>query len=140
MPDSAGYLMDIPAIKYWAAAKGNEFKAVFEAVKAGTIVIYNRVWDKANEAYPDECSGLPKEEFQRQVCGEEHRLAAAALAQKLEATFPIRGSYDDAIEWTVIGIAVCGPYTIVTDQRRKAKYAKIDGLSVITYDELIDLL
>lgn len=141
MPDLAPpYLMDIPAVKSWADASGNEFKAILDAIRAGTIAIYNRIWDSANDAYPDECKSLPKDEFKRERCGEEHRLAAAAIAEKLNATFPVKGSYDDAIEWTVAGIAISGPYTIVTDERRKRKYANIDGLAVITYEELIELL
>jgi hypothetical protein len=142
MPEPTGtYLMDVPAVKSWADAKGNESKSILAAVKAGTIVIYNRVWDSAMGAYPDECKSLPKGEFERERCGEEHRLAAAAVAERLNATFPVRGgSYDDAIEWTVVGVAISGGYTIVTDQRRKKKYEKIDGLSVITYEDLLDLL
>jgi hypothetical protein len=141
MPDSAPpYLMDVPALKSWADAKGNEAKVVLNAIKAGVIVVYNRVWDSAKDAYPDECKTLPKDEFERKRCGEEHRLAAAAVADRLNATFPVRGAYDDAIEWVVVGIALGGPFTIVTDERRKKKYAKIEGLSVITYEELLDLL
>jgi hypothetical protein len=143
MPKKPGvtYLFDVPAIKSWADATGNESKAVLTAVKAGTVVIYNRVWDSAKGAYADECELLPKDEFECEKCGEEHRLAAAAVADRLEATFPVRGGgYDDAVEWMVVGIALNGGYTIVTDQRRKQKYEAIDGLLVITYAELLDLL
>jgi hypothetical protein len=135
------YLLDVPAVKSWADAKGNESKSVLAAVKAGRVVVYNRVWDSAKGAYPDECESLPKDQFDCERCGEEHRLAAAAVAERLNATFPVRGgSYDDAIEWTVVGVAKSEGYTIVTDERRKAKYQKIDGLLVATYEELIDLL
>ncbi|MGH6890524.1 MAG: hypothetical protein ACREHF_15260 [Rhizomicrobium sp.] len=134
------YLMDVPAVKSWADAKANERTVVLTAVKAGTVLIYNRVWDSAKSAFPDECETLPKDEFVRKRCNEEHRLAAAAVAESLNATFPIRGGYDDAIEWTVVGVALSGGYTVVTDERRKQKYQKIDGLLVVTYDELLDLL
>lgn len=134
------YLFDVPAVKAWADATGNESKVVLDALKDGAAFIYNRIWDSAKEAYPDECAALPKDEFNRPRCNEEHRLAAAAVAQKLNATFPIRGTYDDAIEWVVVGVAISGSYTIVTDERRKKKYQHVNGLTVITYEEMLGAL
>jgi hypothetical protein len=132
------FLMDVPALYSWAEAAGNESKAVLEEIQSGNILVFNRVWDSFNNAYPDECATLPKESFKRARCSEEHRLAAAEIAEDLNAMFPLRGGYDDAIEWTVVGIAKSGPYTIVTDARRKEKYSQVDGLYVITYEELLD--
>jgi hypothetical protein len=134
------YVIDVPAIKAWAAATGNEASAVLGAIQDGRILLFNRVWDSAKAAYPDECARLPKDDFECERCTEEHRLAAAALAQKLNAKFPVRGPYDDAIEWMVAGVALSGPYTIVTDERRKKKFEKVDGLSVITYEEMVGQL
>jgi hypothetical protein len=142
MPDtSAPYLMDVPALKAWSDATGNEFQIVLGAAKSGAVVVFNRVWDGLKEAYPDEAAKLKTNQFPRERFTPEQRLAAAAIADKLEATFPIMSAgYDDAVEWAVAGIAVTGPYTIVTDERRKQKYAQIDGVAVITYDELLDEL
>jgi hypothetical protein len=66
-------------------------------------------------------------------------MSAAALADKSNATFGRKGPYDQCIEWCVAGIACCGPYTIVTDDRRKSLYQRVNGLTVITFEEYLNL-
>jgi hypothetical protein len=139
MPNQAlPYIFDVPAMRAWADASSNEASTILAEVKSGTVVIFNRVWDSFKNAYADKAAKLPKSEFECARADEEHRLAAAAIVDKLNAHFPMMGPYDDSIEWTVAGIAIAGPYTIVTDEKRKQRYAKIDGLSVVTYDEFFD--
>jgi hypothetical protein len=132
------YLLDVPAIRAWAEAGSNEAQAILGAIQNETIHVYNRVWKHAKDAYPDECTSLSSHTFTKKRCNEEHRSAAAECADGLNATFPLKGSYDDAIEWMVVGIATAEALTIVTDDRRKQKYLQIDGLTAITYEELLD--
>jgi hypothetical protein len=141
MPESgAPYLLDLPALKAWSDATGNEFQSVLAALNSGEVVCFNRVWEVMKEAYPDEAKKLAESQFPRLRFNREHRLAAAAIADKLEATFPVMSAYDDAVEWAVAGVAASGSYTIVSDERRIEKYAKIDGLVAISYEELLDVL
>jgi hypothetical protein len=133
------FIFDIQALRSWALATGNEAQLVWVEVQQGTVLIYNRLWREFCTVYPDESANLADHEFSRPKVTEEHRIAAAALADKANATFGRKGPYDQCLEWCVAGIASCGPCTIVTDARRKVLYAKIDGLFVVTFDEFVAL-
>jgi hypothetical protein len=95
------------------------------------------VFNEFVKVYPDNASDL-SDTFPKKRVVEEHRLSAAALAESSNATFGRKGPYDQCIEWCVAGIASCGPYTIVTDIRRKPLYQKVNGLSVITFEEYLN--
>ena len=103
------------------------------------MLIFNRVLNEFANAYPDSAKQIKALDFPKPRVTEEHRMSAAALAEKSNATFGRKGPYDQCIEWCVAGIACCGPYTIVTDGRRKSLYQRVNGLTVITFDEYLNL-
>jgi hypothetical protein len=123
----------------WAEASGNEAQVVLSDLQSGEALIFNRVWNEFAKVYSEQASAVDAGQFTRPRVTEEHRMSAAALAEKSNATFGRRGPYDQCIEWCVAGLACCGPYTIVTDTRRKALYQKLDGLTVLTFDEYLNL-
>jgi hypothetical protein len=65
-------------------------------------------------------------------------LAAAAIADQAEATFGWHGPYDKCTEWIIAGAAGCGPHTIITDERRKLLYSKINGVVALTFKEYLE--
>lgn len=133
------FVFDVHGVLAWANATGNEEKVFRNDVASGRAVIYNRVWGIFQAAYPDEATKLGPDSFQRAPVTDEHREAGAALAEREGATFGSKGPYAKGAEWWMAGIAACGPYTIVTDERRKAFYEKIDGLAVVTVEEYLAL-
>jgi hypothetical protein len=133
------FVFDLHACKMWAEASGNEAQVVLSDLQSGEALIFNRVWNEFAKVYSEQASAVDAGQFTRPRVTEEHRMSAAALAEKSNATFGRRGPYDQCIEWCVAGLACCGPYTIVTDTRRKALYQKLDGLTVLTFDEYLNL-
>ncbi len=133
------FVFDVLGLWAWSNAGGNEEKVFRGDVTEGRAVIYNRVWTSFQAAYPDEAAKLDPSTFPRSSVADEHREAAAALAERAGATFGAKGPYSNGMEWWMAGIASCGPYTIVTDARRKALYQKVDGLYVLTVEEYLAL-
>lgn len=133
------FLFDLQAIRLWSISSGNEAQVVLGDLEDGQVLIFNRVLNEFAKAYPDQAGQLKKQTFPKERVTEEHRMSAAALAESSNATFGRKGPYDQCIEWCVAGIACCGPYTIVTDRRRKTLYQNIDGLAVITFEEYLNL-
>jgi hypothetical protein len=136
---STPFVFDLQACRMWAEASGNEAQVVLSDLQSGEVLIFNRVWNEFTKVYSDQAAGVDAGAFSRPRVTEEHRMSAAALAEKSNATFGRRGPYDQCIEWCIAGLACCGPYTIVTDARRKALYKKVNGLTVITFDEYLNL-
>jgi hypothetical protein len=60
-----------------------------------------------------------------------------AIADRAQATFGRKGPNDSAVDWKIAGAAACDRLVIVTDDRRKHRYCKIDGIRAITFDEYI---
>jgi hypothetical protein len=133
------FVFDLQACRMWAEASGNEAQVVLGDLQSGEALIFNRVWNEFKKVYSDQAAGVAANGFSRPRVTEEHRMTAAALADKSNATFGRKGPYDQCIEWCVAGLACCGPYTIVTDERRKPLYQNVDGLTVITFDEYLSL-
>jgi hypothetical protein len=131
------FVFDVAAMLAWSKATGNEAQIVLGDVQQGTVHIYGRVFKEFLAAYPDEAKIIAVNQIPRQRITDEHRHAAAALAEKANATFGRKGPYDPCIEWSVAGIASCCNGTVVTDMRRIQNYTYIDGLSVITFDDFI---
>jgi hypothetical protein len=139
MPDlPKPFIFDVPAMLAWSNASGNEAKTVLAHVQQGVVLIFNRVWNEFVSAFPDEAKILATNEFDKQRFNDLHRMSAAALADGNNATFGRKGPYDQCIEWCVAGVACCGPYTVVTDERRKTRYEQIDGVAVVTYEEYLN--
>jgi hypothetical protein len=136
----APYVFDVRAIHAWSKASGNVSKNVLGDVSQGSVAVYGRVWKDFCDAYPDEANVLKVNTFTRPRVTKEHRLQAAALTAKADDTFAPKGPYDDCSELIVAGIASCEGGTVVTDARRKPRYEAIDGLSVVTFEEYLDLL
>lgn len=132
------FVFDLQAILLWSKASGNEAQVVQNDLEQGQVLIFNRVLNEFVKVYPDNAGQLNGCTFPKKRVVEEHRLSAAALAESSNATFGRKGPYDQCIEWCVAGIACCGPYTIVTDTRRKPLYQKVDGLSVMTFEEYLN--
>lgn len=132
------FVFDLQAILLWSEASGNEAQVVQSDLEQGEVLIFNRVFNEFVKVYPDNACDLTGNAFPKKRVVEEHRLSAAALAESSNATFGRKGPYDQCIEWCVAGIACCGPYTIVTDARRKPLYQKVNGLSVITFEEYLN--
>ncbi len=133
------FVFDLQAIRLWSEASGNEAQIVLGDLEDGQVLIFNRVMNEFSKAYPDNANQLKAYDFEKTRVTEEHRLSAAALAESSNATFGRKGPYDQCIEWCVAGIACCGPYTIVTDGRRKTLYQQVNGLTVITFEEYLNL-
>ncbi len=133
------FIFDLQAIRLWSEASGNEAQIVLGDLEAGQALIFNRVLNEFAKAYPDNATHLKGYDFPKTRVTEEHRLSAAALADSSNATFGRKGPYDQCIEWCVAGIACCGPYTIVTDGRRKTLYQRVNGITVIRFEEYLDL-
>jgi hypothetical protein len=133
------FVFDLQAIRLWSEASGNEAQIVLGDLEGGQVLIFNRVLNEFANAYPDSAKQIKAHDFPKPRVTEEHRMSAAALAEKSNATFGRKGPYDQCIEWCVAGIACCGPYTIVTDGRRKSLYQRVNGLTVITFDEYLNL-
>src|SRR5262245_18146263 len=120
MPDlPSPFIFDVQALLAWSNASGNEAQTVLTEVEQEGVLIYNRVWKEFCDAYPEEGEKLKALSLPRKRVTEEHRMAAVALAEKCNATFGWQGPYDHGLEWCVAAIASSGPYTIVTDARRK---------------------
>lgn len=134
------YVFDVRALFAWSQATGNVLGIVLAGVMTGTIMVYGRVWKEFCDVYSDEAETLAAHEFDRCRVTKEHRLAASALVAKADDSFAPKGPYDDGVELCVAGIASCSGGTIITDERRKPSYQAIDGLSVLTFEELLDLL
>ena len=133
------FVFDLKAIRLWSEASGNEAQVVLGDLEGGQVLIFNRVLNEFAKAYPDSAKQLKTHNFPKTRVTEEHRMSAAALAESSNATFGRKGPYDQCIEWCVVGIACCGPYTIVTDDRRKTLYQKVNGVTVITFEEYLNL-
>ncbi|WP_157113763.1 hypothetical protein [Bradyrhizobium embrapense] len=133
------FVFDLQAVRLWSEASGNEAQIVLGDLEDEQVLIFNRVLNEFAKAYPDSAVLVKAHDFPKKRVTEEHRMSAAALAESSNATFGRKGPYDQCIEWCVAGIACCGPYTIVTDDRRKSLYQKVNGLSVITFEEYLNL-
>ena len=57
------FILDVHALLAWANATGNESQTIYDGVKDGSIVIYNRVWNDFSKAFPDEAASLLKSKF-----------------------------------------------------------------------------
>jgi hypothetical protein len=88
--------------------------------------------------YPDRSGELAKHAKPRQRITPEDRLAAAALADHVEATF---GPYDQGTEWVVAGIALSAGLKVVTaPPPLNGFYPQFDGCEAISVADLLNEL
>ncbi len=88
--------------------------------------------------YEDEAKVFEDLDFKREPLSEEHRESVVAIADTAKATFGWKGTYDKAVEWQIAGVATCEGLIVVTDERGKKKYSKIDGIKAVTFAEYIE--
>jgi hypothetical protein len=132
------YILDIRGLVGWAKLSGNEYGAIAGAVREERVLVLARVWQEFKEMYPDEAAMLVRDASPRQRTNQADRIAAAALADHLDATF---GPYDDGTDWVVAAKAVGDDLVVVTAQPFQAQfYGSVDGCRAISVDELLDRL
>jgi hypothetical protein len=136
--DGTCYTFDVRGLLAWSKASANEFAIPAADIDSGQVRIFSCAWNEMNVAYEDEAAAFQALDFRREPLSEEHRESIIAIADGANATFGgWKGSYDKAVEWQIAGVATCEGLTVVTDERGKKKYSKIDGVKAVTFAEYI---
>jgi hypothetical protein len=132
------YTFDVRGLLAWSESSSNEFSFTHADVASGKVRIFSPAYNEFCAAYDEEAAVLKKLEIKREHLTEEHRQSVIAVTENAKATFGWKGPYDKAVEWQIAGIACCESLTVVTDERGKRLYSKIDGIQAITFDEFVD--
>lgn len=139
MPEtSASYTIDVRGLLAWSKSSGNQFAVAKADVDSGDLRIFSFAYNEFCKVYDDEAEAFAGVKFKKEALTEEQRESVIAIAESAQATFGFKGPYDKAIEWQVAGVACCDGLVIVTDEKGKSLYAKIDGIEAITFDEFLD--
>jgi len=137
MPDEASFTFDVKGLLSWATSSGNQFAVVQADISSGKVRLFSVAWNEFQEAYEDEYVAVANLNIEREQLTEEHRTSIIAIADRAKATFGRRGPNDGAVDWKIAGIASCDRLVIVTDERRKVQYSKINGIKAMTFEEYI---
>lgn len=131
------YTIDVRGLRAWSNASANEFAIPSADIENGSLRVFSAAWNEMQAAYEDEAPRLKKLDIKREHLTEEHRESIIAIADEAKATFGWKGTFDKAVEWQIAGVASCENLVVITDERGKKKYAKIDGIEAVTFDEYI---
>jgi hypothetical protein len=134
---SACYTFDVRGLLAWSQASANEFAIPAADIENGQVRIFSCAWNEMNAAYDDEAKAFHELDFRREPLSEEHRESVIAIADSASATFGWKGPYDKAVEWQIAGVATCEGLVVVTDEKGKKKYSKIDGIEAVTFAEYV---
>ncbi|WP_262048392.1 hypothetical protein [Bradyrhizobium sp. Bra78] len=135
---SACYTFDVRGLLAWSHASANEFAIPAADIESGQVRIFSCAWNEMHAVYEDEAKVFEDLDFKREPLSEEHRESVVAIADTAKATFGWKGTYDKAVEWQIAGVATCEGLIVVTDERGKKKYSKIDGIKAVTFAEYIE--
>jgi hypothetical protein len=137
MPDGTAFTFDVKGILAWATSSGNQFAVAQADIANGTVRLFAPAWNECRDVYEEETVTIAALEVEREQLTEEHRTSIIAIADRANATFGRKGPNDSAVDWKIAGVAACEKLVIVTDERRKRRYLKINGLHAVTFDEYI---
>lgn len=137
MASDVCYTFDVRGLLAWSRASANEFAIPEADIENGTVRIFSVAWNEMHSAYDEDAAAFSKLKIPREHLTEEHRESIIAIADEAKATFGWKGAYDKAVEWQIAGVASCEDLTVITDERGKKKYEKIDGITAITFEEYI---
>jgi hypothetical protein len=137
MPDEISFTFDVKGLRSWATSSSNQFAVAQADISSGKVRLFSVAWNEFQEAYEDECIAVSSLDVKREQLTEEHRTSIIAIADRANATFGRKGPNDGAVDWKIAGIASSEKLVIVTDERRKIQYAKINGIKAITFEEYI---
>ncbi len=135
--EQPSFTFDVKGLVSWAKSSSNQFAVAQTDISSGKVRLFSVAWNEFREAYEDEFLPVSNLNIEREQLTEEHRTSIIAIADRANATFGRRGPNDNAVDWKIAGIASCDKLVIVTDERRKTQYSKIDGVKAITFEEYI---
>jgi hypothetical protein len=131
------YTFDVRGLLAWSRASANEFAIPAADIESGQVRLFSCAWNEMNAAYDDEAQAFQGLDFKREPLSEEHRESIIAIADSAKATFGWKGPYDKAVEWQIAGVATSEGLVVVTDEKGKTKYSKVDGIKAVTFAEYI---
>ncbi|WP_431204380.1 hypothetical protein ACQ86E_04465 [Bradyrhizobium betae] len=135
---SPGYTFDVRGLLAWSHASANEFAIPAADIESGQVRIFSCAWNEMNAVYDDEAKAFQNLDFKREPLSDEHRETMVAIADTAKATFGWKGPYDKTVEWQIAGVAACEGLVVVTDERGKKRYSKIDGIKAVTFAEYVE--
>ncbi|WP_424630422.1 hypothetical protein [Bradyrhizobium sp. SYSU BS000235] len=139
MPETFdSYTFDVRGLLAWSKSSGNQFAVAKADIDSGSMRVFSCAYNEFCKVYDDEAKNLKGIKFKKESLTEEHRESILAVAESAQATFGLKGPYDKAVEWQIAGAASCEGLIVVTDERGKTRYSKIDGIVAITFDEFLN--